>query len=73
MKLGLSYKSKPTRPVTYAEMMRLVAAADEAGEASIGTAAMIAFFWLQPPSLQKGLAFTPEESVAVLVSPVQCG
>jgi hypothetical protein len=46
-KMGLSYKAKPTRPVTFAELMRFVAAADASGEASIGTAAMIAFFWLQ--------------------------
>src|SRR3712207_3339483 len=46
-KMGLSYKAKPTRPVTYEELMRFVRAADAEGEASIGTAAMIAFFWLQ--------------------------
>jgi hypothetical protein len=46
-KMGLTYKAQPTRPVTYAELMRFVAAADAAGEASIGTAAMIAFYWLQ--------------------------
>ena len=46
-KMGLSYKAKPTRPVTYAEMIRFVEAADAAGEASLGSAAMIAFFWLQ--------------------------
>lgn len=46
-KMGLSYKAKPTRPVSYQELLRFVAAADAGGEASIGTAAMIAFFWLQ--------------------------
>jgi len=46
-KMGLAYKAKPTRPVTHDELVRFVAAADAAGEASIGTAAMIAFFWLQ--------------------------
>lgn len=49
-KMGLSYKPKATRPVTYAEMMRFVEATDVAGEASLGTAAMIAFFWLQRPA-----------------------
>jgi hypothetical protein len=46
-RMGLSYKASPTRPVTYHQLMRFVAAADHAGEASVGTAAMIAFFWLQ--------------------------
>jgi hypothetical protein len=46
-KMDLAYKATPTRPVSYDELMRFVAAADEAWEASIGTAAMIAFFWLQ--------------------------
>ena len=32
-KMGLSYTAKPTRPVTYGEMMRFVEAADAAGEA----------------------------------------
>jgi hypothetical protein len=41
------YKAKPTRPVTHAELLRFVKAADEAGDRSIGTAAMIAFYWLQ--------------------------
>ena len=40
-------KSKPTRPVTHAELLRFVKAADEDGGSSIGTAAMIAFYWLQ--------------------------
>jgi hypothetical protein len=46
-KMGLSYKPKTTRAVTFGELTRFVAAADAAGEASLGTAAMIAFFWLQ--------------------------
>ncbi|MDP4024495.1 hypothetical protein Q8W71_17870 [Methylobacterium sp. NEAU 140] len=46
-KMGLSHKAKATRPVTHDELTRFVAAADAAGEPSLGTAAMIAFFWLQ--------------------------
>jgi hypothetical protein len=46
-KMGLSYSAKPTRPVSYDELSRFVAAADQADEGSLGTAAMIAFFWLQ--------------------------
>jgi hypothetical protein len=46
-KMGLSYSAKPTRPVSYDEPMRFVAAADASGEGSLGTAAMIAFYWLQ--------------------------
>lgn len=46
-RMDISYAAERTRPVTYAELMRFVTAADEAGEPSIGTAAMIAFFWLQ--------------------------
>ena len=45
--MGISYTAQRTRPVRHDELMRFVAAADEAGERSIGTAAMIAFFWLQ--------------------------
>jgi hypothetical protein len=45
--VDLQYEARPTRPVTHAELMLFVAAADEAREASIGTAAMIAFYWLQ--------------------------
>jgi hypothetical protein len=41
------YKAKPTRPVTHAELLCFVTAADAAGDSSIGTAAMIAFYWLQ--------------------------
>ena len=45
--VDLQYKASPTRAVTHAELLRFVRAADEAGEPSIGTAAMIAFYWLQ--------------------------
>jgi hypothetical protein len=46
-KMEISYNPKPTRPVTHHELVRFVAAADAAGEASLGTAAMIAYYWLQ--------------------------
>jgi hypothetical protein len=46
-KMELSYKPKATRPVGCESLMKFVAATDEAGESSLGTAAMIAFFWLQ--------------------------
>jgi hypothetical protein len=42
-----TYRPMPTRPVTHDELQRFVAAADAGGERSIGTAAMIAFYWLQ--------------------------
>ena len=45
--VDMQYKASPTRPVTHAELLRFVKAADEVGEPSIGTAAMIAFYWLQ--------------------------
>jgi hypothetical protein len=45
--MELSYEPKPTRPVTRDELVRFVAAADKAGEGSLGTAAMIAYYWLQ--------------------------
>jgi hypothetical protein len=41
------YKAKPTRPVTHAELLRFVQAADDAGDNSIGTAAMLSYYWLQ--------------------------
>jgi hypothetical protein len=47
VKMDISYTAQSTRPVSHAELMRFVAKADELGEPSIGTAAMIAFFWLQ--------------------------
>jgi integrase len=46
-KMELSYNPKPTRPVTRDELLRFVKAADETGEGSVGTAAMIAYYWLQ--------------------------
>lgn len=46
-RMDIAYTAKRTRPVSHGELMRFAAAADAAGEASIGTAAMIAFFWLQ--------------------------
>ncbi len=46
-KMDLEYTAKPTRPVSYPELMKFVTAADAAGETSIGTAAMVAYFWLQ--------------------------
>jgi hypothetical protein len=46
-KMELSYEPKPTRPVTHDELLRFVKSADEAGEGSLGTAAMIAYYWLQ--------------------------
>jgi hypothetical protein len=46
-KMGLSHNAKATRPVTHEELVRFVEAADHAGEPSLGTAAMIAFYWLQ--------------------------
>ncbi len=46
-KMELSYEPQPTRPVTLVELERFVCAADEAGEGSLGTAAMIAYYWLQ--------------------------
>ncbi len=46
-KMELTYEPKPTRPVTHGELIRFVKAADEVGESSLGTAAMIAYYWLQ--------------------------
>lgn len=46
-KMEIEYTAKTTRPVTHDELIKFVAAADEAGEWSIGTAAMISFYWLQ--------------------------
>src|SRR5262249_61559900 len=42
-----SYRAKRARAARHDELLRFVRAADDAGEASIGTAAMIAFYWLQ--------------------------
>lgn len=46
-KMEISYTAKRTRPVSYSELQRFVEAADRSGLASIGTAALIAFHWLQ--------------------------
>jgi hypothetical protein len=46
-KMDISYTAERTRPVSHAELVRFAEAADALGEPSIGTAAMIAFFWLQ--------------------------
>jgi integrase len=46
-KMGLTYSAKPTKLFQYDDLMKFVAAADAQGHRSIGTAAMIAFFWLQ--------------------------
>jgi hypothetical protein len=46
-KMEISYDPKPTRPVTHDELMLFVKAADDMGEDSVGTAAMIAYYWLQ--------------------------
>jgi integrase len=46
-KMGLTYTAKPTKLFQYDDLMRFVDAADGAGLRSVGTAAMIAFFWLQ--------------------------
>lgn len=44
--MRLPHKAKPTRPVTHDELVRFVAAADAAGRPSVGTAAMLGFYWL---------------------------
>jgi hypothetical protein len=46
-KMEISYDPKTTRPVTHDELNLFVKAADEKGERSIGTGAMIAYYWLQ--------------------------
>lgn len=45
--VSIKYEAQPTRPATHDELVRFVAAADLLGHASVGTAAMIAFYWLQ--------------------------
>jgi integrase len=45
--MGLCYRPKVTRAATYEELEAFVHAADALGYRSIGTAALIAFFWLQ--------------------------
>lgn len=42
-----AYKANVTRAATYNELVAFVAKADELGRPSLGTAAMVAFFWLQ--------------------------
>ena len=46
-RMELSYKPKITRAATYEELIAFVRKADALGFRSIGTAALIAFFWLQ--------------------------
>lgn len=45
--MEITYEAKPTRPVTHDELLRFVKAADKEGESSLGTAAMIAYYFLQ--------------------------
>lgn len=45
--IEIEYKPKTTRAATLSELKRFVAAADADGSMSLGTAAMIAFYWLQ--------------------------
>ena len=46
-KMGLSYNPRKTRAATLDELNAFVAKADELGYRSMGTAALIAFWWLQ--------------------------
>ncbi len=46
-KMGLFHKAKPTRLFRHDDLVKFVSAADAASHHSVGTAAMIAFFWLQ--------------------------
>jgi hypothetical protein len=46
-KMGLTYKAKPTLIFGRDDLVKFVAKADELDERSIGTAALIAFNWLQ--------------------------
>lgn len=46
-RMEIKYQANTTRPVSHDELSRFVKAADSVGEASIGTAAMIAYYWLQ--------------------------
>lgn len=46
-RMGISYRPQGNRAATYEELRSFVAKADERGFRSIGTAAMIAFYWLQ--------------------------
>ncbi|MGL3208318.1 tyrosine-type recombinase/integrase [Bradyrhizobium sp. BR 1433] len=46
-KMDIEYRAKPTKIFSYENLRAFVAKADELGEQSIGTAALIAFNWLQ--------------------------
>lgn len=46
-KMEISYQAKSNRAATLGELLAFVAAADALKAKSLGTAAMIAFFWLQ--------------------------
>jgi hypothetical protein len=46
-KMGLFYNPRTTRAATLDELIKFVAKADQLGHRSIGTAALIAFWWLQ--------------------------
>jgi hypothetical protein len=46
-KMELTYEPKPTRPVTHDELLLFAKTGDDMGERSLGTAAMIAYYWLQ--------------------------
>jgi hypothetical protein len=45
--MEISYHPNVTRAATYSELISFVQTADELGHRSLGTAALIAFFWLQ--------------------------
>jgi hypothetical protein len=45
--MELTYRPRETRAATYEELLAFAAAADSHGYPSLGTAALIAFFWLQ--------------------------
>ena len=47
VRMELSYHPKETRAATYEELIIFANKADALGYRSIGTAALIAFFWLQ--------------------------
>jgi hypothetical protein len=46
-RMDLAYSPKRTKLFKHDDLVKFVKAADEAGDWSIGTAAMIAFYWLQ--------------------------
>lgn len=45
-RMGIEYRAKRTRPVTHDALLRFVQAADDAGEPSIGTAAMVSYYFM---------------------------